>query len=241
MNRSAGEKMNLKANVSMFAILVWLSISTTAAAQCRKDTDCKGRRVCSQGVCVSPPARTNAPPPLQAVPQPVYVDEGDPGWTKAAGIMGVIGAAVAVGLAVGSAATLDNDTETDSILGGASLLTLAVLNPVVAVGAHSGDERGSIGLEITSWVAYGLAIANGIALLVISDADDPATGPLIGLTGTLVGVSLASMSTSAFIASGRSKDSVQAAAPSLRIGPSVAAYRDVDQRVRPTLGIKAQF
>lgn len=39
-----------------------------AYAQCTKDTECKGDRVCERGACVSPAERTQPPPP----PQPEY-------------------------------------------------------------------------------------------------------------------------------------------------------------------------
>jgi len=48
------------------AALLW---SSAASAQCTKDTDCHGDRICQQGSCVSPappPPRVSAPPPAAA-------------------------------------------------------------------------------------------------------------------------------------------------------------------------------
>jgi hypothetical protein len=54
------------------ALLLALS-STGLAAQCHKDTDCKGDRVCEDGTCVEPPPGVipePAPPPPPAPPAP---------------------------------------------------------------------------------------------------------------------------------------------------------------------------
>lgn len=219
-------------------ILIWTLNAATAAAQCAKDTDCKGDRICSAGVCVDPDQVNRAPAAID--PRISAPADADAGWTTPAGIIGLVGAAAAVGLIGGAAASLDNDSETDSILGGAGLLTVAILNPIVAVGAHSGDERGSVGLEIASWVAYGITIVNGIALLAIGDAEDDVTEPLTIATGALAGVSLATMAASALIAGSKSRAAV-ARGPSPTIAPSVAIVRDVEQRTRPALGLSARF
>lgn len=54
---------------------VLLAVSVLAApgaalAQCTKDTDCKGERVCEAGVCVSPSERRAPPPPPPMVVEP---------------------------------------------------------------------------------------------------------------------------------------------------------------------------
>jgi hypothetical protein len=44
-------------------------LSTAAYAQCTRDTDCKGDRVCDQGVCVDPDARSAELPPPPPPPR----------------------------------------------------------------------------------------------------------------------------------------------------------------------------
>jgi hypothetical protein len=49
----------------------YLLLTSVAQAQCSKDTDCKGERVCEQGACVTPTALPAAPaPPPEAAPAP---------------------------------------------------------------------------------------------------------------------------------------------------------------------------
>lgn len=48
-------------------LLAWSSV---AEAQCSKDTDCKGDRVCEGGKCVSPPPATPVAPAAAAAPAP---------------------------------------------------------------------------------------------------------------------------------------------------------------------------
>jgi len=56
-------------------------LTSLSHAQCSKDTDCKGERVCEEGACVAPPAASAppvtepapavTPPPAAAAPAPV--------------------------------------------------------------------------------------------------------------------------------------------------------------------------
>jgi hypothetical protein len=65
--------------VGALASTVVVFSSLVARAQCSKDTDCKGERVCSEGACTAPPAGAApapaaapvapAPAPAQAAPQ----------------------------------------------------------------------------------------------------------------------------------------------------------------------------
>lgn len=54
-----------------------LATSTIAHAQCTKDTDCKGDRVCEAGKCTSPQALPPAPPPPPGPPPPDAAPAGD--------------------------------------------------------------------------------------------------------------------------------------------------------------------
>jgi hypothetical protein len=59
-------------NVGAGALVVGAAISTSAFARadCSKDTDCKGDRVCNAGVCVegAPSTAPAAPPPVATAP-----------------------------------------------------------------------------------------------------------------------------------------------------------------------------
>ncbi len=61
-------------------ILAVTLVAHTASAQCTKDTDCKGDRICQNGVCVDPgsaatPAAPSIAPP---VPEPIPAISADP-------------------------------------------------------------------------------------------------------------------------------------------------------------------
>lgn len=52
-----------------WGVLLLALISTSAYAQCTKDTDCKGSRVCNEGMCVAP-APSDAPVAEPQLPPP---------------------------------------------------------------------------------------------------------------------------------------------------------------------------
>jgi hypothetical protein len=57
----------MRSSLSLFLLLATPSITY---AQCTKDTDCKGDRICEKGICTAPPATSfqtrNAPQPSKA-------------------------------------------------------------------------------------------------------------------------------------------------------------------------------
>jgi hypothetical protein len=53
-------------------------VAQCARAQCTKDTDCKGDRVCQNGECVSQPAPAPAPAPGYVAPSPGYTTAPPP-------------------------------------------------------------------------------------------------------------------------------------------------------------------
>lgn len=55
----------MKSTPLLLALLAMLSCSTVFA-QCTKDTECKGDRVCERGVCVAPATSPSAPRPTKA-------------------------------------------------------------------------------------------------------------------------------------------------------------------------------
>jgi hypothetical protein len=59
-------------------------VGKSALAQCQRDTDCKGARVCLNGQCVDRPAAAPAPAPApMPAPQPAYAPQPQPGYAPA--------------------------------------------------------------------------------------------------------------------------------------------------------------
>lgn len=56
-------------NSSILACLM-AGIAFPSFAQCTKDTDCKGNRICETGVCVAPPSEKQATPAKPQAPRP---------------------------------------------------------------------------------------------------------------------------------------------------------------------------
>jgi hypothetical protein len=63
------------------SVVIALMVARSAAADCTKDTDCKGDRICERGVCVSP---TPPPPPASTHPLPAPLSVLDGGEVPAA-------------------------------------------------------------------------------------------------------------------------------------------------------------
>lgn len=68
----------------MRSLVLWslALLSTTAAAQCMKDTDCKGDRICEKGVCTAPNQQSEASKsltvPVTPLPSVATADGIDP-------------------------------------------------------------------------------------------------------------------------------------------------------------------
>lgn len=61
----------------LLSIAFGLAVSGQALAQCTKDTDCKGDRICEKGVCTSPPTQRSSVPAatqVQDAPAPKFED-----------------------------------------------------------------------------------------------------------------------------------------------------------------------
>lgn len=85
-----------------------LLLSGVARAQCTKDVECKGDRVCTNGVCAPPlaaPAPVAAPPAAApAVPAPNEPPPDAPAYRRRTGLMvtGIVMASVGVGALIGT-------------------------------------------------------------------------------------------------------------------------------------------
>jgi hypothetical protein len=88
--------------VSIAVALVAMGACRLSAAQCTVDTDCKGNRICQNGVCTEAPGATDAaPPPAEYTGTPAG-DAGAPTAPVAAGGFHpfVVGAFMSMGMAM---------------------------------------------------------------------------------------------------------------------------------------------
>ncbi len=86
----------------LFSVLVLALLPAAIRAQCAKDTECKGDRICQQGICADP-SHTNAPQPpiLQPVPaqQEVIIEtRTGPNATSAVYDVGYLSTAFVMGM-----------------------------------------------------------------------------------------------------------------------------------------------
>lgn len=152
-------------------------------AQCTKDLDCKGDRVCVNGECREPETPKQAQPASVAhegtespAPRPgenVESSQGT-GWGNAAGITGLALSPIILGLSIGS--TIARASSDDIVpalpLGVSSQVVADIAVPIVAVGGSSSRHaggRGIPGLRIPGWITFGLsnaflAIIAGVAI-----------------------------------------------------------------------------
>lgn len=244
MNRVRG----FVAVTSAFATLV---APMSALAQCKADVDCKGNRICEGGTCVDPndraperkveetddgvtvtySGRAEAPPPVMGA---------STGWALPAGIIGFIGAAAVLSLAVGS--ELTSEDQIPSLpLGAAATVLVAALGPVTFAGAKSARSEtvtGLLGMRIVGWVTYGVSLANALVLLLFGVVEVTPPDGYITAVGVLGALSLTSFAIDAV--AGYSEASSLAATDS-GWGPSLGFARDSTGHRLPTLGAAARF
>jgi len=212
-----------------------LLFSAPALAQCSKDTDCKGDRVCSNGQCIDtahpapvagptvvvqpaapapvivvqpPPPLVQAPPPLQL--QPPKLDRPKPksGWAVGAGIVGLVFMPVILGLTGASEATRTS-LDPSLPLGITALVLHIVMVPIVGSGGSSArkgfDISGAVPLRVFAWIFYGLTIAGGVVTAVLGAAGDTPPGGLIIGMGGASALALLFLSIDNFISAGQAK------------------------------------
>jgi hypothetical protein len=175
-----------------------LAPGTAAFAQCTKDTDCKGDRVCLAGSCAAPTSGAAFGGDSRPFnPRPVRS-----GWASGAGALGIASGVLVLGLSVGSEFTSSDELVPSLPLGITATVLLGAMGPVVAGGGASarGDGRveGLLGLRVGGWVAYGLAMANAVALIGLGVADISPPEGQITATGALGMASLVCFSIDAF-------------------------------------------
>ena len=269
------------------------ALPRVAQAGCTKDVDCKGDRICVEGVCrdpAQPDALPEAQPDTQSDGRVENEAEGDDapyvrrrrneeprpevrsedsqdaephlrgetsrkrhrkkspaGWTRGAGVFGLVSGFAVMGFA--SASALTNGDETLAIpIGGAGTILFAVTLPITAIGAASGVEGGPLGLKLGSWILYGVALVEAATLLSIGLSDGIVPSELILATGITGLISSGLMSINSFIAASRSKPSEEFSAShlpnesdGLRIMPTVSLARDRGDGALPVFGLVGAF
>jgi hypothetical protein len=169
----------------------------------------------------------------------------DPGWATGAGAFGVVAAAGALGLAVGSELTKDEQNPSLPLGIGATTL-IAVAGPITAVGAGSardgGDVKGAQGLRIVGWVAYGLTLVDASVLIGMGANEvEPPDGVIVSV-GALGAISLLSLAGDAFFSASEAR-AKQASAPpaTFSVSPTLAWGRARDGNALPVLGVRGAF
>lgn len=213
-------------------------VAQAAHAQCTKDTDCKGDRICLDGAC-----RDSARPYLPAGPQ-AAAGTATAGWARGAAVYGFVSTAAAV--ALGTGAAIFNGQQVPALsLGGAATVLLGVSVPIVAAGSASArgpGVHGLNGLRITGWVLYALTMADAAVALGLGIADlSVPTAVIVALVGLGAGAGI-TMSLDALFAA---QDAEAAMAPGSALGPrllpTVFLARGAEGRAQPALGLVGSF
>lgn len=177
-----------------FTFILFASlISLPAWADCGKDTDCKGNRICESGKCVDPKVPLAAP--MRAPSSSLSFDENTLAQSHARGaaVTGFVMSAVALGLAIG--AELTKEDQIPSLpLGGVATLAVAISAPIIAKSGSSlryaAGVDGAFGLRIAGWVAYGGTLLDAVVLIGLGIVDITPEDGLISVTGVLGAASL---------------------------------------------------
>ncbi len=149
-------------------------LSAPAFAQCTKDTDCKGDRICVEGTCTapsttaSPATAPTAPAPRATTQIPTGVDrlELQQARSKAKTSLIMAGGTLLTGL--GTAAT-NGAGDAPKVLGGITLGLAGAATPVAAGGSSQARRLAlSRGVTLkpstaraTAWTGYGLTMGLG--------------------------------------------------------------------------------
>lgn len=145
-------------------------------------------------------------------------------------MLGLIGAALVLGLGTASAATTgSNDVVPSLPLGGATVVTHLIFGLLSSGGgraARRGGGRGIPALRITGWITWVLALAGGLSLVALGASDvDVNAGPIIGVTA-LGAVSLISFGIDGIVGAGQARrasgEQARTLSPVLYAAPNLA-------------------
>jgi len=228
--------------------LALMLFPAAARAACATDQDCYTGLICAAGRCHLPAeAGSHA-----------AGGSADTGWARGGGVVGFIGAAAVLSLALaseGMRARAASDTYnphhewtsdwTASVsLGGTSVVVNVIMAPIAFAGGRATRQhtgvRGLMGLRIGGWVLYGVSIVVGASIIPLAPAGMRPPPALIASSGILGATGLV-----LFGADGI-KTYHQALARSggsaLEVGPVVAPIMAPDGSARGgLLGIAGRF
>jgi hypothetical protein len=114
------------------------------------------------------------------------VPAGDPGWSLAAGVFGVISSTAVLSMGIASEVTRGHKVAFQ--IGTAATLLYLASVPITAAGDRSGRRtgaKGALGLRIASWVAYGVAAAEAVSLVAMGAMNETPPAGLIASTSLL--------------------------------------------------------
>lgn len=240
---------HLACAAAVFALTLF---SAAAHAGCEKDTDCKGDRICLNGECRSPAA---APAPSLAVPPLVLTQPHvRAGWSKGAGITGLVLAPIVLALFAGAAATLPDENGSAlpaAPLGGAGLVLHIVAGGIAGGGA--GSARGvkhNLGLVISGWVLYGVSILYTALEFAIgyTVGDGPPPAAAVGVGGVLSALSIVLLSVDGLIVAARANELLESSSPTassraarVTLCPVIAPVRSGTRTVGLSGGVALSF
>ncbi len=214
------------------AAVLLAGIPSVARSQCVKDTDCKGDRICSDGVCVDAVAR-----------EPVR------NWALSAGAGAVVSGGITLGLSI--AADVNSEPAIKSSLFGGLVLTTIIQSPVTAAGGRSArvatGVEGERGARVGGWIFFGVGLATGAGntLYGIANKAPPPPGWILG-SGLACVLSQALLAVDAFVSHTQALARASAAVDrdrraGIAVLPSLAPYLGADGGNGAVLGLTGSF
>ncbi|MCK5689329.1 hypothetical protein KAI87_08665 [Myxococcota bacterium] len=236
-------------SLSFFAFLsLSLLLSASANAQCTKDIECKGDRICVEGKCSAPayssPGQSQFFNPNQKI---------DAGWAQQGGYVGLVLAAIAIPLGLMSWDT-NGDTLVSGGFGMGATLIAAIGGPLVFGAAKSARKNlavtGIVGLRTGAWITYGVTLLAAGNLLVSGVIlDQRVDSGWILLTTAMGATSLVMFSAESFTCASQARklatqqeQARQANQDNFTIAPVITVARKANQEgLTPVLGLAMTF
>jgi hypothetical protein len=165
------------------AILVGLTGSLNAHAQCADDMGCKGDRICVNSECVAPPNSTEVAPTASTPLKTGSLTEVQDLQLSQAQAKATTGLVLGAGtLLMGAATAATNGSGTaPKVLGGLTLALAGMATPIAAagggqarrVGRNNGRTMRASSSNIVGWSGYGASMGLGLAVFAagLNDAE----------------------------------------------------------------------